>query len=216
MHADHELINKYGQYVSLCRRILKTESEVLHNLWSDTRVDTIRQTTGRSIQQLSLSAETDDMSDILTQYFPVKIMTPEEIDNHGVREGSKAIFLSNNNVNIQRLQVLSQNHHVVVLGSKLRNINRIQDQLSTQLLNIDTPAMSEYKSFNSMQSSDRLTQAKSLALAINMICDRFDVIQLRDKSVISLCNKALSQKIIEMLPDPQVNLLYQNLSLIHI
>ena len=212
MHADHELINKYGQYVSLCRRILKTESEVLHNLWSDTRVDTIRQTTGRSIQQLSLSAETDDMSDILTQYFPVKIMTPEELDNHGVREGSKAIFLSNNNVNIQRLQVLSQNHHVVVLGSKLRNINRIQDQLSTQLLNIDTPAMSEYKSFNSMQSSDRLTQAKSLALAINMICDRFDVIQLRDKSVISLCNKVLSQKIIDMLPDHQVNLLYQNSS----
>ena len=64
VHTDHELINKYGQYISNCRRIQKTESEVLHNLWSDTRVDTIQQTTGRTIQQLSLSAETDGMSDL--------------------------------------------------------------------------------------------------------------------------------------------------------
>jgi len=212
MHTDHELINKYGQYVSICRHIQKTEAEALHNLWSDTRLDTIQQTIGRSIQQLSQSAEADNISDILTQYFPVKIMTPEELDNHALIENSKTIFLNNNNVNVQRLHELSENHHVVVLGSKLRNINRIQDQLSTKLLNIETPAISQYKSFNSMQSSDRLAQAKSLALAINMICDRFDVIQLRDKSVISLCNKALSQKIIEMLPDHQVNLLYQNSS----
>jgi len=209
---DYELINKYGQYASLCRRIQKTESEVLHNRWSDIRMDALLQTAGRSIQQLSHSITVDRMSEILSQYFPVKIMTPEELDNHAIIANSKAIFLNNNNVSVQRLQAISENHHVVILGNKLGNINRIQDRLSTQLLRIETPAVPQYQAFSSMSSSDRLPQAKSLALAINMICDRFDVIQLRDKSIISLCSQALSQRIIDMLPDNQVNLLYQNSS----
>ena len=152
------------------------------------------------------------MLHVLTQYFPIKITTPEELDHHEVKADSKIIFLNNGNANVQRLQELSPNHHIVILGSILRNINRVQEHLSTQVLQLETSSIQRYKPFGTMQSSDRLAQAKSLALAINMICDRFDVIQLRDKSVISLCNKTLSQKIIDMLPEHQVNLLYQNSS----
>ena len=80
------------------------------------------------------------------------------------------------------------------------------------MLHIDTPATTTFTSFSLLPKSDRLVQAKSLALSINVICDRFDVIQLKDKSVISLCNEALSRRVIDMLPDHQVNLLYQNSS----
>ena len=212
IQQDHELISKYGKYLRLCRRIQRTESEILHNRWSDIRSEALHQAGGKTVQQLSHSVATDNMMDILTQYYPIKITTPEELDQHKVKANSKVIFLNNGNANVQRLQELSPNHHIVILGSKLRNINRVQEHLSTQVLQLETASIQQYKPFSTMQNSDRLAQAKSLALAINMICDRFDVIQLRDKSVISLCNKTLSQKIIDMLPEHQVNLLYQNSS----
>ena len=212
IHEDHELISKYGKHLRLCRRIQRTESEILHNRWADIRSEALNRAGGKTVQQLSHSVSTDSMLHVLTQYFPIKITTPEELDHHEVKADSKIIFLNNGNANVQRLQELSPNHHIVILGSILRNINRVQEHLSTQVLQLETSSIQRYKPFGTMQSSDRLAQAKSLALAINMICDRFDVIQLRDKSVISLCNKTLSQKIIDMLPEHQVILLYQNSS----
>jgi hypothetical protein len=212
IQQDQELIDNYDQYQRLCRRIKRTESEVLHNIWTDIRTDALHQSGGRSVQQLSDAVIAGNMQHVLTHYFPIKIVTPEELDQHDVLPDSKIIFLNNGNVIVARLQELTQQHHIVILGGKLRNIGRVQDQLSTQVLEMDTPSVQEYKPFSSLQSGDRLAQAKSLALAINMICDRFDVIQLRDKSIISLCSDVLSQKIINMLPPQQVNLLYQNSS----
>ncbi len=195
-------------------------AQAIHNLWSERRSKALAQSGFKTFKAILNSDDAqisvaDGLRSVLNEYYPIQILSIDEIYkdiSHELTPKSLMIFYLNKKINKKILSKRGEHIDSIIISPEIHNLNELKESNNTQVLKLDHSRLTETRAFKSLPTIERLKQAQSLAYAMYMISDRFDVIQLKHKSVILLCSKVISDDIIHTLPEDSINILYQDSS----
>lgn len=209
---------------TLHKQVSVIVQDTIHNKWKKIRMNAMSQLKchHEDLYHILFSADSTSLTlsnilhvdpDFLLSFYPIMVTTQDHLAELEcfVTHWDNIIFYESSILSTASLQPWKEGRlEVSIVTSQAINLNQIQDKWETNLYFSHPPKSSFAQPFELLPRSERYQQAKNLALSILSVAPMHNIYRIKGKCIISLLNNSLNAKIVEILQDQDMNILYEN------